>query len=86
MHALHRRSDGSINIDFYRTRALQERGAYIGNMLPHVPAPSLTPERRQRMKLFIAAFVLATGAFWVTMLTDPPTTEAGATAGQIKAR
>ncbi|MER2269262.1 hypothetical protein [Methylobacterium oxalidis] len=26
--------------------------------------------------LFAAAFVLATGAFWATMLTDPPQTTA----------
>lgn len=76
MHALHRRSDGSINIDFYRTRALQEANAYIGSILPHVPAPLLSPVGRQRLKLFLAAFVVATGAFWVTMLTTPPQTEA----------
>ena len=76
MQSVHRRSDGSINIDFYRTRALQERSAYIGSILPHVPAPSLSPEGRQRLKLFVAAFVVATGAFWVTMLTTPPQTEA----------
>ncbi len=76
MQSVHRRSDGSINIDFYRTKALQERSAYIGSIFPHVPLPSFTPEGRQRVRLFIAAFVLATGAFWVTMLTDPPRTEA----------
>ena len=76
MQSVHCCSDGSINIDFYRTKALQERSAYIGSILPHVPAPSLSPEGRQRLKLFVAAFVVATGAFWVTMLTTPPQTEA----------
>ena len=76
MQSVHRRSDGSIDIDFYRTKALQERSAYIGGILPHVPAPSLSPEERQRLKVFIVAFAVATGAFWATMLTTPPQTEA----------
>ena len=83
MHALHRRSDGSIDMDFYRSKALQERNAYIGNLLPDVSLPSLTPVGRQRLKLFVAAFALATGAFWATMLTTPPQTEAAAPLASI---
>lgn len=30
----------------------------------------------RKFGLFAAAFALATGAFWVTMLTSPPTLEA----------
>ncbi len=29
-----------------------------------------------RFTLFLAAFALATAAFWLTILTDPPTSEA----------
>lgn len=35
---------------------------------------------KRRLTLFVAAFALATGAFWVTMLTDPPTTDASGSA------
>jgi hypothetical protein len=30
----------------------------------------------RNLGLFATAFLLATGAFWLTMLTSPPTTEA----------
>lgn len=30
----------------------------------------------RKLKMFAVAFVLATGAFWVTMLKDPPKTMA----------
>jgi hypothetical protein len=33
--------------------------------------------RRQDFKLFGAAVLVAAGAFWATMFTSPPTTEAG---------
>ncbi len=35
--------------------------------------------------LFATAFLLATGAFWLTMLTSPPTTEAAHAGLDIKA-
>ncbi len=30
----------------------------------------------RKLSLFFLALIVATGAFWVTMLTDPPKTEA----------
>ncbi|MGV7034488.1 hypothetical protein [Methylobacterium symbioticum] len=33
-----------------------------------------------RLGLFLLAFALATAAFWFTMLTDPPRSEAGSRA------
>jgi hypothetical protein len=30
----------------------------------------------RKFSLFLVAFIVAAGAFWVTMLTTPPTTEA----------
>ena len=77
MQTIHRHSDGSINMDFYRAQALRERNEYIRSSLPSgASLPSLTPVARQRVKLFAVAFALATGAFWATMLTSPPKTEA----------
>ena len=37
---------------------------------------AMTPRTRRRLTLFATAFALATGAFWGTMLTTPPVTEA----------
>ncbi|MFC7663638.1 hypothetical protein ACFQWF_14345 [Methylorubrum suomiense] len=34
----------------------------------------------RNLGLFATAFIVATGAFWLTMLTIPPTTEAAPTA------
>ena len=39
-------------------------------------APSLSPRVKRRVGVFAAALVVATGAFWATMLTSPPKTEA----------
>ncbi|GJD78811.1 hypothetical protein [Methylobacterium gregans] len=33
-----------------------------------------------RFSLFLAAFALATAAFWLTILTDPPSSQAAPTA------
>ena len=38
--------------------------------------PPMTPRTRRRLTLFAAAFGLATAAFWGTILTTPPVTEA----------
>ena len=37
---------------------------------------AMTPRTRRRVTLFAAAFAVATGAFWGTMLTTPPVTVA----------
>ncbi|WFT79147.1 MULTISPECIES: hypothetical protein [unclassified Methylobacterium] len=38
-----------------------------------------------KLSLFAAALALATAAFWATMLTSPPTSEASAPAGRVGA-
>lgn len=40
------------------------------------PARAADGAAMRKLSLFIAAFIVATGAFWATMLTTPPTTEA----------
>ena len=35
----------------------------------------------RKLSLFMAAVIVATGAFWAIMLTDPPKTEAAAQSG-----
>lgn len=67
--------DGSIDHDFYRRQALAARSAYLAEHLSlHVPA--VGPAAKRRLGLFAAAFAIATAAFWATILTDPPKTEA----------
>lgn len=68
--------DELLNHDLYRDNALNARSAYLGELVPAVP--KFSPATKRRLSLFAAAFIVATGAFWATMLTDPPTTEARA--------
>ena len=37
----------------------------------------------RKLSLFVAAFIVATGAFWAIMLTNPPKTEAAGQSGGI---
>lgn len=69
------RSYGAIDFSSFRQKALQERRAYIGDVLSSA-APSLSPQVKRRASVFAAALAVATGAFWATMLTSPPRTEA----------
>jgi hypothetical protein len=71
------RSYDAIDFSSFRQKAQQERLAYVGGVLSST-APSLSPQAKRRVSLFAAAFVVATGAFWATMLTSPPQTEASA--------
>ena len=74
-----RSPDGSLNHEFYRDSALDARSEYLAAFVPEVP--KIAPATRRRLGVFAAAFALATGAFWTTMLTDPPTTEASGGVG-----
>ena len=43
----------------------------------HFRRPTMFPlKARRRVSLFAAAFALATGLFWATMITAPPISEA----------
>ena len=70
-----RRSDGLYNYELHRQRAVRERGTYLRDTLSS-SLPSVSPRTKRRLSLFAAAFAVATGAFWATMLTSPPVTEA----------
>ena len=64
-----------INYALFRQRALQEREAYLRDALS-TSLPSISPKTKRRVGVIATAFAVATGAFWATMLTSPPTTEA----------
>ncbi len=66
-----RTATGGLDVDHYREKALAERSAMMREL---APAASATTKRR--LLTFGLAVALATGAFWATMLTDPPRTEA----------
>jgi hypothetical protein len=69
--------DGSIDCGFYRSRSQQRHDAYVREFFSEPqPRPFITPRTRRGLRLF-AAFTIATGAFWATMLTSPPVTQAG---------
>ena len=42
---------------------------------------SFSSQTKRRVSFFAAALVIATGAFWATMLTSPPKVEAAFTPG-----
>jgi hypothetical protein len=69
--------------ELHRAQALRSRRAYIGGLLPQVELPQAGPVARRRIKMFAAAFAVATAAFWATMATMPPTTEASAPAFSV---
>jgi hypothetical protein len=75
MPNIRRNSAGSIDFDFYRQRAQQERNAYMGAVLSRA-TPSFSPQTKRKASLLAAALLVATGAFWATMLTSPPQVEA----------
>jgi hypothetical protein len=77
MEEIRRHPDGSINCEYYARRAREHRSAHIRHTLSVAQLASASPVTRRGFKLFAAALVVATGAFWATILTSPPTTEAG---------
>jgi len=74
------REDGTIDCEYYQEQARKRRAecdeaerAYTA-IQRQVP---LGPIRVPRpLRAFLAAFALATAAFWATMATSPPTSEA----------
>jgi hypothetical protein len=69
------RSDGLHNYELHRQRASLERGCYLRGSSSS-SLPSVSPQTKRRVSLFVTALAVATGAFWATMLTSPPVTEA----------
>ena len=67
--SIRRRPDGTIDCDFY-VRQSRERWA---SEAPTTPEPRvLSPIAKRHLKSWAIAFVLATGAFFLTMAKDPP--------------
>ena len=74
MTVLHDR-DGIVSCyDRHRAEALRLRHEYVASLLASGRVMALSP--RGKLGMFAAAFGLATAAFWATMLTSPPVTEA----------
>ena len=69
MAAIHDRDQVVTHFDRYRASALRLRQEYVGGLFAAASS-------RGKLSMFAAAFALATAAFWVTMLTSPPVTEA----------
>ncbi len=76
-----RTSSGSIDLDHHRDLAACARSAFLQDLARTMPG--LSPMAKRRLNTLVAAFVVATAAFWATMLTDPPRTEAGTTPGAV---
>ena len=77
MEEIRRHPDGSVDCEFYALRAREHRSAHLRQTLSVARLASASPAARRGLKLLAAAFLVATGAFWATMITSPPTTEAG---------
>ena len=73
--ALRLRDDGTVDYDYYRRRACQERNAYVREAVGK-GISAVTPSARSA-RMFGVACVLAVGAFFLTMLKDPPQSVAG---------
>ena len=83
MDAIHDRDKVVIHFDRYRARALGLRQEYVGELF--AKGRVMTASSRGKLGMFAAAFALATAAFWATMLTSPPTTEATPISGIMSA-
>ena len=79
MAAIHDRDQVVIHFDRYRASAHRLRQEYIGGLF--AKGRGIASSSRGRLGMFAAAFGLATAAFWATMLTSPPVTEATTISG-----
>jgi hypothetical protein len=70
---------GLIDYDVDIANARMLREAYIRELVSkaHASVPELSPGAKRSLGAFGAALALAVAAFWGTMLTSPPRTEAG---------
>jgi hypothetical protein len=71
------RPDGTIDCEYYAERARKRRAEYPV-FQREAGGQSTVPvsKAKRRAKRFAAAFAVATGAFWATMATSPPVSEA----------
>ena len=79
MTDLRRRPDGSIDCDFY----IQQSRARRAEAKHEVSSPAGSPQTKRHFKTFAAAFALATGLFWATMLSSPPVSQANSSSSSL---
>ena len=72
MDAIRRRPDGTIDCEFYIGQSRQRRAAHIKEALSTAGFRASSPQAKRRFKSWAFAFILATGAFWLSMAKDPP--------------
>jgi hypothetical protein len=74
------REDGTIDCDYYQEQARKRRAEFDEAErqydASHWPVPLKQIRVPRPLRAFMAAFVLATAAFWTTMATSPPTSQA----------
>jgi hypothetical protein len=74
------REDGTIDCEFYQEQARKRRAeldkAERAYHAVQRQVPSQSSRVPRQLRAFMAAFALATAAFWATMATSPPTTQA----------
>lgn len=74
---VHRKRDGSLDYDFYRRNAHQERHAYLRELVSTaMPVSILRSGAMRRMSLVTASSALSVALFCAAMLTLFPATEA----------
>ena len=76
MNRIRRRSDGSIDCEFYMAQSRVRRSEYINGALSAAGSRAFSPQAKRHIKSWAIAFALATGAFVLTMVKDPPTSVA----------
>ena len=82
MDTIRRRPDGTVDCEFYVQRSRQRRAAHMNKVRSTAGSRAFSPRAKRRIKSWAFAFVLATGAFWLTMANDPPKSVAsGPTSG-----
>jgi hypothetical protein len=74
------REDGTIDCDYYQEQARKRRAECDEAQRAYTATQRQVPLRLIRvprpLRAFLAVFALATAAFWATMATSPPTSEA----------
>ncbi len=74
------REDGTIDCDYYQEQARKRRAEFDEAEREYHASHWRVPLKQIRvprpLRAFMAAFVLATAAFWTTMATTPPTSQA----------
>ena len=86
MENLHLRTDGTIDCEYYIEQARHRRSEYVSFQSEwQLYRPRLSDKAKRHVRGGAAAFALATAAFWATMATVPPKTQAAGPENGIEA-